>query len=152
MSKFGLWRGTLCQMQDIPQLAEQLRSACAVFRSVVQTVLPETAALSAVQCAAMERLVSEALRRRSTHEIRQIRFFLQLIEWGSVIRYGRRFTFLDLPRRVLVLRYLQDHPVQLVRAGFWGLRTLAFLGYYGQPEIGAAIGYRPDARGWEALR
>ena len=49
------------------------------------------------------------------------------------------------------LTYLQDHPVQLIRAGFWGLRTLAFLGYYGQPETRAAIGYGPDARGWEAL-
>ncbi len=138
-------------MQNRTQLAGQLQSAHAIFRSVVQTVLPETEALSVVQWESMERLISDALQRRPVRELRQLCLFLRLIEWASVLRYGHRFTLLDRPRRRRLLSYLQDHPVQVVRAGFWGLRTLAFLGYYGQPEISAAIGYRPDARGWEAL-
>ncbi len=137
-------------MKNTPQLAKQLRPAYAIFRAVVLTVLPETGALDAAQWERMERLISDALQRRSAREVRQIPLFLELIEWASVIRYGRRFSSLDLPRRVRVLRYLQDHPVQLIRAGFWGLRTLAFLGYYGQPEIGVTLGYRPDTQGWEA--
>ena len=39
-----------------------------------------------------------------------------------------------------------------VRRGFWGLRTLVFMGYYARPEAAAAIGYRADVRGWEARR
>ncbi|HVP44593.1 MAG TPA: hypothetical protein VMS96_14270 [Terriglobales bacterium] len=139
-------------MQETPQLAQQLRSACAIFRSVTRTVLPETEALDPEQRESTERLVSEALQRRSRGEIRQLRLFLHLIEWVSVLRYGRRFTSLDRSRRLRILGYLQDHPVQLIRAGFWGLRTLAFLGYYGRREAAIAIGYRPDARGWEAFR
>lgn len=137
-------------MQSHLQLAEQLRPAHAVFRAIVQTVLPETAALNPEQWESMERLVGDALRRRSAREVRQLRLFLQLIECAPVFRYGCRFTSLDLSRRTRILRYLQDHPVQLIRAGFWGLRTLAFLGYYGRPEVAGALGYHPDPRGWEA--
>ena len=47
--------------------------------------------------------------------------------------------------------FLQDHPVERIRCGFWGLRTLVFLGYYGRPSGVQATGYRADPRGWEAL-
>lgn len=139
-------------MHSQSQLPELLGPACAVFRAVVETVVPETAALNGERWEKMERLAGDALRRRSAREIRQLRLFLCLIQWATVIRHGRRFTLLDLPRRERVLRYLQEHPVQLIRTGFWGLRTLAFLGYYGCPETARALGYLPGARGWEAYR
>jgi hypothetical protein len=69
-----------------------------------------------------------------------------------VVRYGRTFAALGDEQRSRILRYLQDHPVERIRCGFWGLRTLAFLGYYGRPEVAHAIGYRPDPRGWEAVQ
>lgn len=139
-------------MQSHSTLPEQLWTARAVFCSVMQTVLPETTALNGNQWEIMEQLVSDTLQRRSAREIRQLRLFLHLIQWTPVCRFGRRFTSLDLPRRERVLRHLQDHPVQLIRAGFWGLRTLVFLGYYGRPEAAGDLGYQPDARGWEAYR
>ena len=40
----------------------------------------------------------------------------------------------------------------LVRNGFWGLRALVLLGYYGQTETAREIGYAAQARGWEARR
>ncbi len=137
-------------MQAPSQLPEQLWPTRAVYREVVQTVLPQTAALSSEEWEAMERLVHDTLQRRSGREIRQLNLFLRLIQWTSLLRHGATFTSLDLPRRQRVLEYLQDHPLQLIRSGFWGLRTLAFLGYYGRPEVSSALGYRPDARGWEA--
>ena len=42
--------------------------------------------------------------------------------------------------------------VLLLRRGFWGLRTLVMLGYYGRPEAARAIGYRASPLGWEARR
>jgi hypothetical protein len=51
-----------------------------------------------------------------------------------------------------LLLYFQDHPFRLFRVGFWGLRALVMLGYYGQTATAEAIGYRPDARGWDALK
>lgn len=138
-------------MQPQSQPPELLRSTHAIFRAVVQALLPETAAYSGEQWKAMERLVYDVLQTRSAGELRQLRLFLRLIQWAPLLRYGSRFTSLDLPRRVRMLESLQDHPLQIIRAGFWGLRTLAFLGHYGRPEVSSALGYRPHPRGWEAL-
>ncbi len=147
-----LARYSVCHMQPGEHLRERLGAVHAVFRALVQTVLPETAGLNGDEWKRMEALVSGALEFRSEHEIGQLRQFLRLIEWGAVLRHGRRFTSLDFPRRERFLRSLQDHPVQLIRSGFWGVRTLAFLGYYGRPEAAAALGYEPEAKGWERYR
>ena len=45
----------------------------------------------------------------------------------------------------LSLRASSTLPLLLLRRGFWGLRTLVFLGYYARPEAAAEIGYRADA-------
>jgi hypothetical protein len=74
-----------------------------------------------------------------------------LVQWLPVLRYGRRFTSLNLVQRACFLSHLEDHPIQVVRVGFWGLRTLALLGYYGRPEVTEAIGYAANPLGWEAL-
>ena len=47
---------------------------------------------------------------------------------------------------------MQDAPLLLLRRGFWGLRTLIFMGYYGRDAARDAIGYRADPRGWEIRR
>jgi hypothetical protein len=47
---------------------------------------------------------------------------------------------------------LETARLVLVRRGFWGLRTLILMGYYGRPAAAAAIGYRADPQGWEMRR
>ncbi len=126
--------------------------AAGVFRPLVQTILPDSAGYEQEQWASLEQLVAEVLSRRTASELRQLRLFLQLIEWAPVLRYGRRFSALDEARRERLLCYLQEQPVRLIRTGFWGLRTLVFLGHYGRAETSRVLGYRPDARGWEAYR
>ncbi len=123
-----------------------------VFRAVVVTVVPDARTLDESGWHAVEELVEDALSTRPPALRRQLQFFLRAIELLPVLRYGRRFNALPDAQRSRILRYLQDHPVERVRCGFWGLRTLAFLGYYGRPEGVAAIGYAPDPRGWEAAR
>ncbi|MGD0598701.1 MAG: hypothetical protein ABR988_02695 [Terriglobales bacterium] len=124
----------------------------AVFRAVVVTVVPEAKQLEESGWIALEALVEDALEFRPRALRGQLQIFLRAIEWLPVVRYGRTFTALGDEQRSRVLRYLQDHPVERIRCGFWGLRTLAFLGYYGRPEGAHAIGYRPDPRGWEAVQ
>ena len=46
-----------------------------------------------------------------------------------------------------MLEGLFRSQLTLLRRGFWGLRTLVFLGYYGRPEIGGRIGYQPRRQG-----
>ena len=129
-----------------------LASVHAVFRAVVVTVVPDAKQLDEPGWLALEELVEDALEIRSPALRKQLQLFLHAVEWLPVVRYGRTFTALEDEQRSRVLRYLQDHPVERIRCGFWGLRTLAFLGYYGRPEGAHAIGYAPDSRGWEALR
>ncbi len=124
----------------------------AVFRAVVVTVVPEAKYLDQSAWLGLEAHVEDQLKIRPPALRRQLQLFLRAIEWLPVLRYGRTFTALGSEPRSRVLRYLQDHPVEKIRCGFWGLRTLAFLGYYGRAEALLAIGYRPDPRGWEAVQ
>ena len=123
-----------------------------VFRAVVSTVVPEADQLDESGWRELEQLVEAALRDRPPAMLRQLQFFLRAIQWLCVFRYGRGFTSLSAERRAGVLSHLQDHRLELIRCGFWGLRTLALLGFYGRAEAVRAIGYAPDPRGWEVPR
>ena len=123
-----------------------------IFRAVVSIVVPETNQLDEQNWRELESLVEAALRDRPPAMHRQIRFFLRAIQWLPLFRYGRGFTSLGVEQRTRVLTYLQSHRIELIRCGFWGVRTLALLGYYGRPQAVRAIGYAADARGWGALR
>jgi hypothetical protein len=122
------------------------------FRAVAETVVPEARVLPPEQWQALEAIVEGALSERPARLRRQLRLFVRMIEIVPVLRYGRGFTALDPGRRTAVLRALQDAPLLLLRRGFWGLRTLVLMGYYARPAAAAEIGYRADARGWEARR
>ena len=123
-----------------------------VFRAVVVTVVPEANQLDERGWLALEELVEDAIATRPPALRRQLQLFLRAIDWLPLLRYGRTFSALQDQQRRRVLCYLQDHPVERIRCGFWGLRTLALLGYYGRIEGAQSIGYAPDPRGWEAAR
>ncbi len=116
------------------------------------TVVPEASNLDEEGWAELEALVARSLRDRPRALQRRLRLFLQLVEWAPLLRHGRRFTALEPPLRERILSNLQSHRLSPIRVGFWGLRTLAYLGYYGRSAAAEAIGYRPDPRGWEARR
>ncbi len=123
-----------------------------VFRAITETVVPEAAALDADGWAALEGIVEHALAPRPPRMRRQLVVLIRAIEWLPLLRYGRRFSRLDAARRTRFLAALQESRLLLLRRGFWGLRTLALMGYYAQPRAAASIGYRADPRGWEARR
>jgi len=123
-----------------------------LFRAVATCVVPEAGRLDAAQWDEMAAIVARAIAARPRALQRQLALFFTLLEWLPLLRYGRRLSRLDAERRARVLDRLQRAPVLLLRRGFWGVRTLILLGYYGRPAAAAAIGYRADARGWEARR
>ena len=47
---------------------------------------------------------------------------------------------------------MENAPLLLMRRGFWGIKTLVFMGYYGRDEARAEVGYRATVRGWAARR
>ena len=123
-----------------------------VFRAVATTIVPEAGRLDAPGWDELEGIVERFLEPRPPALRRQLRLFLRVLQWVPVARFGRPFTSLDPARRGPFLAAVQDAPWLLVRRGFWGLRTLVFLGYYGRPVAGTEIGYRAHPRGWEARR
>lgn len=120
------------------------------FRAIAATVVPEASALDEAGWSALESLVEKTLERRPASMRRQLVLFVRAIEHLPRLRWRRPFSALGPEERTRFLSGLEHAPVLLLRRGFWGLRTLVFLGYYARPEAAAAIGYRADARGWEA--
>jgi hypothetical protein len=122
------------------------------FRAVAVTVVPEAARLDAAGWRAVEAIVERALAARPRKLQRQLVLFLRVIAVRAVLRHGRPFHRMDAAARQRMLAALEDSRSPLLRRGFWGLRTLILMGYYGRPGAAAEIGYAADPRGWEARR
>ena len=122
----------------------------APFRAIARAVVPESAALDEGGWTELEHIVERGLASRPASIRRQLRLLVRLLDVLPLLRFGRTLTRLDDARRTRFLQAIEDAPLLLLRRGFWGLRTLIFMGYYGRPEAAEAIGYRASLRGWEA--
>lgn len=100
----------------------------------------------------VERLVARSLESRPRSLRRRLALFLRFLQWAPLFRYGRPFTAIDADDRARFLDWLERSRIDALRVGFWGIRTLALLGYYGRPSAGRAIGYLADPRGRDAPR
>ena len=123
-----------------------------LFMAIAQTVTPEVASLDADGVARMTAIVDQALLDRDPSTRKQLGTFLGVIRLAPLLRYGRTFPGLDPTPRTVVLRWFENCPISLIRKGFWGLKALVFMGYYGQPERWSEIGYAPEIDGRERMR
>lgn len=119
-----------------------------VFRALAATIVPEAGELDEAGWESLESIVLEALADRPASVRRQLRLFIRVLGVAPLVRYGRTFRGLDPARRAAFLRRVERSPVFLLRRGFWGLRTLVYMGYYARREAGEAIGYGARLRGW----
>jgi len=124
----------------------------AQFRALARTFVPEATGLDERGWAEAEAIVERFLATRPASVRRQVTLLIRLLDLLALARHGRRLPSLDAARRLRFLESLQNAPILLLRRGIWGVRTLAFMGYYGRPEAAALIGYRAEAGGWEARR
>jgi hypothetical protein len=122
------------------------------LRALAARIVPETGALDAAGWSRFLAIVDGALQEREPAVRRQFGVFLGVLRWAPAVRYGRRFDGLRAERQDAVLRWFEDCPVSLLRKGFWGLKAMVFMGYYGQPETNGLIGYRARFDGREGLR
>jgi hypothetical protein len=122
------------------------------FRALAVCLLPETRQLDEDGWRAAEEIVETALADRPAAVRRQLTLFIRVASWLPVVRYGRPFPALSDKQGRRVLEALQNGPVLALRRGVWGLRTLVFMGYYGQEAVRRAIGYAADPSGWSARR
>jgi hypothetical protein len=119
---------------------------------VAVAIVPEAARLDREGWGQLEAIVEVALGERPASMARQLRLLLRLLDALAMLRYRRRLPALDPLLRARLLATLQDSRLVLLRRGFWGLKTLVLLGYYGRADASSEIGYRADLRGWPARR
>lgn len=123
-----------------------------IFREVAKSIVPEAEGLDEQSWAEMEAIIERGLASRPPNMRRQLRLFVRLLNLLPVTRYGRSFRSLDREQRTAFLLSVENAPLLLLRRGFWGLRTIVFMGYYNLDSVHEAIGYRAHPAGWEAAR
>ena len=122
------------------------------FRALAAAIVPSAATLDDAAWRDVEAIVERALASRPPAMRRQLAVFIRLLTVAPLVRWGRRFPALGAARQARFLGAVERAPLLLLRRGFWGLRTLVYMGYYGRPAAAALVGYRADARGWDARR
>ncbi len=128
-------------------LTSALRPA---FRALAISFIPETARADAAQWTALEQTIERTLAARPPRLRRQIALFVRLLDAWARFRHGHGLAALDAVRRTDLLARFAASRFLLFRRGVWGLRTLVMLGWYTQPQVVLALGYRAGAAGWEA--
>ena len=114
-------------------------------------IVPETTELDAAGLSRFFGIIDEALQDRPALVRRQFATFLGVLRWAPLARYGSPLDKLRAERQDAVLRWFEDCPVSLLRKGFWGLKAMVFMGYYGQPETNELVGYGPEFDGRAGL-
>ena len=120
------------------------------IQPILATFIPATAQMSLAELAPVLARVDERLASEPVALQRQLRLFVRILWWLPVLTQLRTMGGLTPEKRLNLLNWLQDCPVTKLRLGLWGLRTLLFLGWYGDPAVQAKLGYRPNVAGWEA--
>lgn len=77
----------------------------------------------------------------------QLRLFLWFLRWCPLLAFGGRLERLNESEQEAFLTGLENAPVALVRKGFWGLKALIYMGYYGRAGAGERLGYQRDLQG-----
>jgi hypothetical protein len=119
----------------------------AFLLAIAPRIVPATATMTHADRAVMVALIEGTLASRTTAMRRQFGLFVAALRWLPCLRYLRPLDRLDAQRQDAALRWFQNHPLQLIRGGFWGVRTLVLLGHYGQPATGPSIAYTPSLDG-----
>jgi hypothetical protein len=118
---------------------------------VAERVVPEVAELDRTALGHFFAIVDRALMGRPPEVRKQFATFLGVLRWAPMFRYGAPFEKLQAERQDAVLGWFEDCPVSLLRQGFWGLKSLVFMGYYGRTEVWEEIGYAPSFDSTERL-
>lgn len=115
--------------------------------AVAARVAPPVTEFDPERRARFRAIISEALALRPPAVVGQIGMFLGVLDRAPALRYGRTFRALDPARQDAVLRWFQEAPLQKLRQGLWGVKTLVYMGTYAQTEIAPRLHYAPSFDG-----
>lgn len=124
----------------------------AFLTALAHALVPETRVLSAERQAKFFAIIDTMLATRPKGTVRLLKIFLVVLRWFPLLRFGGRLDRLEGERQKEALCWFEASPWATVRTGFWGVKTLVFMGYYAQPDVAAGIGYTPSRAGNDKLR
>jgi hypothetical protein len=119
-----------------------------VFRELARTIVPACGDLDDRGWTEVEAIVEDALGQRPASMRRQLLIFIRVLNLLPIPRWLRTFVRLGPDQRIRFLHAVQTSRVFPFRRGFWGLRTLVYMGYYARLEACEAVGYDARLRGW----
>lgn len=122
----------------------------AALRTIVVAAVPAAERLEADGWSDVLEIVERSISDRPPRLRRQLRLFLGVLDALALLRRGRRLRSLDAAEARGLLSALERSPLLLLRRGVWGVRTLAFMAYYGRRATARELDYRAEAGGWSA--
>ncbi|HYB10773.1 MAG TPA: hypothetical protein VEJ16_13980 [Alphaproteobacteria bacterium] len=88
--------------------------------------------------------VDHALALQTSTSRLLFKFLLFVLQWVTVPFTLHRLERLPPKWQDAVLEFFENAPLTVVRAGIWGVKTLIYLGYYGQESVERRIQYLPS--------
>jgi hypothetical protein len=116
-----------------------------VLGAGLQRILVRLAACIVPQSSGAPREVTDAMLSAIDLQLAP-RPRLQQLEFKLLLLGLSWMTLLPVRWQTRLLLWLENFPIRLARVGIWGLKTLVYLGYYGQDGIQRHIGYVPGKR------
>lgn len=114
-------------------------------------ITPECASLDEAGRREFFALVDRALASRPAKMQGQFKLFLKVLRLSTLPTHLRPLDRLAGPAQDRVLRRFESSGIGLLRMGFWGLKAMVFMGYYGRSGVGPSLGYTPTKNGNEVL-
>lgn len=120
--------------------------------TIAKRVVPQAAGLNSDEQIKVVGAVDDALAMREPALRMQFLGFLGVIKAAALTRYFRPLGKLPGVKQDALLNWFQDSAIQKFRVGFWGLRTMIYMGYYGDSERAPEFNYMPDNNGNKMLK
>ncbi len=136
-------------MNATSSASHPLEPVLPAFRNVVRAAVPSAAGFTPEQWWRAEAAVAAALAERPPAVVRQIVLFHRVLNLPALLMRARPFARLSAEDARRVLERLERFPLLAIRRGVWGVRTLAFMAVYTQPEVRERLGYAARPGGWE---
>jgi hypothetical protein len=113
-----------------------------VFRAIAAAVVPSEPGSPGADAPDALRLADLKLSERPEADRRLLVTFLKALDGLPRLRYGKPFTRLSPAQQQRFLAWLEStRLVPKLRAGFFGVKTFALMGYYGSEACFTEIGY-----------
>ncbi len=118
---------------------------------LAKRIVPDIATLPEEEQMGVIGRIDDALASREPALRLQFLAFLKILKLSSLPRHFKTFDRIKPEQQDVMIKKFEDHAISKLRSGIWGVRTLIFMGYYGNPDRASQFHYTPSINGNEKL-